>query len=235
MNKMKLFRIKKVVCNSNFTKKIIDDEFGIESVVLYPPVDIQNLKPKLKTNSIVSVGRFSSLLQAKRQDVLVGAFKKLYDSKNPGWKLILAGGVEVGGREYLESLKEASIGYPISILESPDFKKLQELYGKAKMFWSASGFGVSEKNNPDKVEHFGITVVEAMAAGAVVLVHNAGGHKEIVEEGNGYLWDTEDDLIEKTQKLILNDKKMKYLSINAIKSSKKYSYDRFKKEFLSLI
>ncbi|KKT32188.1 MAG: hypothetical protein UW20_C0022G0001, partial [Candidatus Woesebacteria bacterium GW2011_GWB1_44_11] len=32
INKMKFFRINKVICNSNFTKNIIDKEFGIKSV-----------------------------------------------------------------------------------------------------------------------------------------------------------------------------------------------------------
>src|SRR3989344_233683 len=35
LNKMKLFRVDKIVCNSQFTKKFIDREYGVESIVIY--------------------------------------------------------------------------------------------------------------------------------------------------------------------------------------------------------
>ena len=38
--KAKFKFIDQVVCNSRFTKKFIDQEFGVNSVVLYPPVDV---------------------------------------------------------------------------------------------------------------------------------------------------------------------------------------------------
>ena len=42
-----------------------------------------------------------------------------------------------------------------------------------------------------RVEHFGISVVEAMAAGAVPLAVGKGGVGEIITPGeNGILWDT---------------------------------------------
>lgn len=92
INKMKLWRIKKVIVNSNFTKVFIDKEYGVDSVVVYPPVAVEKIKPKRKENIILFVGRFSELKQAKNQDVLVKTFKRLYDSGYSGWKLILAGG-----------------------------------------------------------------------------------------------------------------------------------------------
>src|SRR6266404_1083272 len=74
LNKFKMMRINKVICNSNFTKNIIDHEFGVNSIVLYPPISIQQFKAKKKENMILSVARFSNLLQSKRQDVLVKTF-----------------------------------------------------------------------------------------------------------------------------------------------------------------
>jgi glycosyltransferase involved in cell wall biosynthesis len=96
INKMKLYRVNKIICNSLFTKKIIDHEYGVKSLIVYPPVDTKNIKPLKKENIILFVGRFSGLMQSKGQHVLVEVFKKMYqkgDLKN--WKLILAGGTEV--------------------------------------------------------------------------------------------------------------------------------------------
>jgi len=224
LNKMKLFRINKIVCNSIFTKKIVDKEYGVESLVIYPPVDTVAIKPKRKENLILFVGRFSQILQNKGQEILVKAFKKMYDSGLKEWKLILAGGVEIGVGGYLEKLRKTAFGYPIEIIESPDFKTLRDLYGRAKIFWSASGFGEDENKNPEKVEHFGITVVEAMAGGSAPVVYKAGGHKEIIIGGeNGVIWSTSADLIKKTQGLITNPKSLRKIALNAVKSAEKYS------------
>lgn len=233
LNKMKLIRVNKIVCNSGFTKSVIDKEFGVKSVVIYPSVDTENIKPKRKENLILYVGRFSNILQSKSQDVLIKAFIKMYKGGLTDWKLVLIGGVEVGVGDYLESLKKLSSGYPIEIIESPDFKTLKDYYGKAKIFWSASGYGVNEEKSPERVEHFGITVIEAMAGGAVPIIYNAGGHKEIVEDGkNGFLWDNTNKLIEKTKEVMSS---RMTLSKNAISSSKGYSYEKFNEGVVSLI
>src|SRR3972149_12314774 len=111
INKMKLFRITKIICNSYFTKQIIDSEYGVDSLVIYPPVDVSKMRPKKKEDLIIYVGRFSELVQAKRQDVLISAFKKFYDAGNNSWKLIIAGGVEVGVGSFLKRLKKSKEGY----------------------------------------------------------------------------------------------------------------------------
>jgi glycosyltransferase involved in cell wall biosynthesis len=230
---MKMIRINKVVCNSFFTKKIIDKEYGVNSLVIYPPVNTKSLKPKRKDNLILYVGRFSQILQSKNQDILIKIFKKMYDSTFKDWKLVLAGGVEVGVGNYIDKLKKLVANYPVEIFESPSHQDLLDLYGKAKIFWSAAGYGVNENKYPEKVEHFGITVVEAMAAGAVPVVYNAGGYKEIVEDGkNGYLWDNTNTLMRKTKEIIKT--RMKF-STNAIETSKKYSLEEFEKNITGVL
>ena len=109
LNKMKLFRIDNIVCNSAFTKNVIDREYGVESVVLYPPVSVSDFKSKRKENMIIYVGRFSKLTQSKRQDVLIKAFKSLSKSGINNWKLILAGGVEIGVGNYIDELKKCQM------------------------------------------------------------------------------------------------------------------------------
>ena len=236
LNKMKFYRIKTVICNSYFTKRHIDREYGVKSKVIYPPVSIDKIKPKKKENLIISVGRFSQLTQAKRQDVLVSAFKKLYNAGLKNWQLILAGGVEVGVDDYVEKLEENSKGYPIKFIISPSWKVLKDLYGKAKMFWSASGYNIDEKKEPEKVEHFGITVVEAMAAGTIPLIFDAGGHREIVSEGeNGFLWINTKTLLRATQEIAKNKQLQVNLSKNALISSKVYEYERFEALVLEIL
>ena len=236
LNRMKFFRINKIICNSYFTKKFIDKEYGVESIVIYPPVDVEKIKPRRKENLIVSIGRFSQLAQAKRQDVLIKAFKKFFDSGFSDWKLILAGGSEVGVDDYVRKLRKSAKNYPVRILESPSFSQIKELYGKAKIFWSASGFGVDGKKNPEKVEHFGITIVESMAAGAIPVVFSAGGHKEIVADGeNGFLWKDTKDLLKETKRVVEEKGLIKKISTKVKESSKVYDYARFEKEIWDIL
>lgn len=235
-NRMKFFRIEKNICNSRFTKGFIDKEYGVKSIVIYPPIDVKKIKPARKENLIIFIGRFSQLTQAKHQDVLVKAFKAFFDSGFKDWKLALAGGTEVGVDDYVEELRELTKGYPVRILENLSFNQIKELYGKAKIFWSASGFGINETKEPEKVEHFGMTVVEAMAGGAVPIVFSAGGHKEIITDGeNGFLWSDEEELLKKTKNLIKGKGIFAKLAKKAKSDSKKYGYERFEKEFTDLI
>ena len=236
MNKMKLFRINTIVCNSEFTKKIIDKEFGVNSVVIYPPVDTKQFKAKRKENIILYVGRFSKILQSKKQDILISAFKKFHDDEHKDWKLILAGGSEVGSGDFLKELKEMSNDYPIEIIESPRFDTLKTLYGKSKIFWSAAGFGVNEESDPELMEHFGITVVEAMSSGVVPIVFNGGGYKEIVNNGiNGYLWTNTDELLERTEEVVSSSKELHVFETQAKKRAEDFTVDNFNKRISSYI
>jgi glycosyltransferase involved in cell wall biosynthesis len=236
INRMKFFRINRVVVNSEFTKSFIDREYPCETVVLYPPVDVEKFKPGKKENLILYVGRFSQLEQSKRQDVLVTVFKKFYDSFGHGWKMVLAGGSGIGRTKFVDKLKKSGTSYPVRVVENPSFKEIKNLYSRAKIFWSAAGYGVDEKRLPQKVEHFGISLVEAMAAGCVPLAYNAGGHREIIKDGmNGKLWNTKGDLLGFTRDLIENSADLRKISLNAVKDSFNFSYARFEANLLKLV
>lgn len=235
LNKMKLFRINKIICNSYFTKGFIDKEYGVASIVIYPPVSVSKIKPKRKQNRILFAGRFSQLAQAKNQDLLIKAFRK-FVKDFPDWELVLAGGVEVGVGNYLKKLKKLSEGYPVRIIKSPSFKEIVSLYGQSKIFWSAVGFGANEERQPEKVEHFGISLVEAMAAGAAPVVYKAGGYQEIVDEAKtGYFWKKEKDLIAKTVNLIETRGLLSKIARNAREASQVYEDERFEQEITDLL
>ncbi len=237
LNQFKLQRINQVIVNSIFTKRVIDRGLGTNSTVVYPPVDIGLLKPQKKEKLILAVGRFSRLLQEKRQDVLIETFKTLIDKHHlRGWRLVLAGGSEVGGQVFVAELRKKAAGYPIEIRENLVFKDLTQLYGKAAIFWTAAGYEIDEEKEPEKVEHFGISTVEAMAAGAIPIVQGKGGQKEIVEEGeSGEWWFGQEELAAKTLAIVNDKRRMKHLAKNAILRSKLFSKEEFSKTILRLL
>lgn len=233
-NRLKLLKISSILCNSRFTKSFIDKEYGVESIVLYPPVSVEEFMPDKKENIILSVGRFSQLQQSKRQDILVDVFKRL-SSKLKGWKLVLIGGSDVGGDEFTRYLRQEAEGHPIEILENLPFSEIKKFYARSKIFWSAAGYGIDENKEPEKVEHFGITVVEAMAAGCVPIIQRKGGHKEIVAEGkSGFLWEEKNELLEKTVEFAQDGSIREKIGKKGKENAAKFSQKKFEEEILKL-
>lgn len=197
-NQFKKMFIQQIIVNSHFTKRVIDHEFGLSSTVLYPPVDtVVGSTPK--EDIILSVGRFEPSLNAKHQDVLIEAFK-LLSPNLPGWKLVLAGGST--SEEWLTKLKLMASGFPIEFSPNIMHSDLTTLYQKAKLYWHAAGYGIDEAKNPELTEHFGISTVEAISAGCIPLVVPSGGQREIITDPI-YHWESIEELIQKTQKIIL--------------------------------
>lgn len=237
--KIKLFFVKKILCNSYFTKSFIDKKLNVESDILYPPINLNVVKNIKKENIILHVGRFDVDFQGsnyKKQDVMVKVFKKMIDSGLKDWKFVIVVGIMDKNKAVLNKLKEMSKGYPIEIIENPSNETLWESYSKAKIYWHATGYGENLQKYPEKAEHFGMSTVEAMGSGAVPVVINAGGQREIVENGkNGYLWDTLEDFAKKTENLITNEKLWKEMSENAVKKCEKFCGDRFCNELKEII
>jgi glycosyltransferase involved in cell wall biosynthesis len=230
LNRLKLARIKVVITNSAFTKKLVDQTYGVKSQVLYPPIDVDNFKPQKKQNLILSVARFEQTLHTKRQDVLISAFKKLYDQDKPDWKLILAGSSRQDSAQnsYLSQLRRFAQNYPIEFVVNQDFSVIQKLYAQSKIFWHAAGFGVDETKEPQLVEHFGMVAVEAMAAGSVPVVVKKGGIKEVIEnEKNGYLWENQKELIAYTRLLMSGNQIREKVSLKAQKRARDFSNQNF--------
>jgi glycosyltransferase involved in cell wall biosynthesis len=129
-----------------------------------------------------------------------------------------------------------STGCPVFIIENPPFRELTSLYGRAKIFWSAAGYDIDEKKDPQKMEHFGMAVVESMAGGAVPLIFSGGGHNEIVKNKvNGLLWNKKSDLVRDTLEVIKNKNQYDILSKNAVKLADGFGYEKFKENIKEII
>ena len=230
-NLLKTVQINRFIFNSNFTAKVILRQLPlISSTILFPPIDTDALAPGKKENVILSVARFDSPSHAKRQDVLIEAFRKLFRQRK-NYRLILAGAVKGdGGKDNVSLLEKAAGRLPIEFVPNPDFNELKKLYAKAKIFWHAAGYDIDEAVEPEKVEHFGITTVEAMSAGAVPVVINRGGQGEIITPDNGYLCDSIEEIVSSTESLINSPEKMKLMAENSLARSINFSSARFVKE-----
>jgi len=232
LTKMKFKFISHVICYSDFVKKYLDSSFKIDSKVIVPPVNIEFDSVK-KENIILSVGRFTKGMNTKKQKFLIDEFKKHSAEEFKGWKLVLVGSSLPHDQDFVSYLKSEAKGFPIQILDNLEYNKTRDLYSKAKIYWHAAGFGEDLNTYPERAEHFGISVVEA---GAVPVVVNAGGLKEIVnDKKDGYLWSSPAELFKITLELINDSGLLKKTSENAIKESQKYSEEKFCEKVRSII
>jgi len=238
-DRLKLKKIDKIFCNSSYTKDFIEKNYGVTCSLLYPPVSIFRTKIN-KENMILHVGRFRVVNvksnDYKKQQFMIDTFKKMVDEGLLGWKFLL--GISVGDvrDQKFQKMKNSIKGYPIEFLVNQTKDKLWGQASRAKIYWHATGYGEDLKKNPQLAEHFGISTVEAMGVGAVPVVINAGGQKEIVEDGvNGFLWESSEEFKEKTIKLIKSDKLLKKMSEEAYARSKYFSEESFCKRVYDLI
>jgi len=219
------------ICNSEFTRRHIRERLGVDAVVVPPPVELPSAAPVSKESLILAVGRFFRGLHSKNQHVLLDALDAL---DAPGWRLVLAGGGD--DLDYVEEVRRRADGLPAELLVDVPRDELVELYSRAALFWHAAGHGQDARRHPERLEHFGITTVEAMAHGAVPLVFPAGGQAEVVEDGRtGVWWRTPSELAAQTKDLVEDKPRRERLGAAAREEARRYSPERFRAAVRELV
>ena len=152
-------RVDLFIANSKVVQKRIKKYYRRDSVLIYPPVEVDKFKISEEIKDYFLIG--GRLSPYKRVDIVIKAFKEL----NLPLK-IYGDGVD---RKRLEKIANGAqnIEFFGRITEEEKVK----LYSKCQAFI-----------NPQD-EDFGITVVEAMASGRPVIAYRAGGATETVIEG----------------------------------------------------
>lgn len=225
------------VVYSNYVREWTEHRWHIDSSVVAPPIDRGEYDPSRKEPMILSIGRFSNWFGArKHQDALIDAYRSLPERVRQSWKLVLAGGTEgdLLGKRYLKDLRGRAAGYDIEFAVNVSQDDLTRLKEKASIFWHGAGFGSSDRY-PGRAEHFGMATVEAMSFGAVPLVYDGGGQRDIVSEGLGARWSNLSDLVEVTVEFIEDDGLREAVARRAVASSERFSYERFRQALHAVV
>ena len=229
-----------LLANSAFTARWVDRGWGRAAQVLHPPCD-PPVSPTSapRVNRILHVGRFFEPGEAahhKHQLELVEAYRELPADVQRDWALVLVGGVHPGAESYVQRVRRAASGGNIEVITDTPGDVLDTLFATSRIYWHATGLGVSEARLPELQEHFGITTVEAMACGLVPVVIDQGGQPEIVRDGvDGLRWRTTSELLARTMQLVEDPALLGRLSGSATARARDFTTPAFRARVHELV
>jgi glycosyltransferase involved in cell wall biosynthesis len=216
-----------LTANSTYTQRWIAQLWGRPSEVVYSAVEPMG-PPTPKENIVLNVGRFQAdggNNHFKHQDLLLKVFLRLQWRLGSRWEMHLVGniGPEQTDQTYAEGLQRRAAKAGVHLhfgLPQPD---LRALYRRAAFYWHATGYGDSAEDNPSRQEHFGMTILEAMSAGAIPLAFRGGGPCETIAHGtSGFLWTEANELLDYTRDLTLNPERRQAMTDQSIQRSRQF-------------
>ena len=199
------------IANSKEVSKRIEKFYGRHSQVIYPPIDIKEYSRVTKDRNYYLAG--GRLARPKRIDLAIRACNEL---KIP---------LKVFGKEF------AGYGEELKALAGPTVEFLGEVTDdeKIKLMSGAKAFIF-----PAEEEDFGMTPVEAMAAGTPVVAYKSGGVMETVIDGKTGVF-FEEANVESLVMAIKKLDKTKIDSKDCVAQAKKFSKERFKNEIREFV
>jgi glycosyltransferase involved in cell wall biosynthesis len=163
-----------VLTNSEYTRKAILNAFSVDAKILYPPVDVDifrgaALDSNQREDMIIVISRIAPDKQIENAIEVA----RIMRSRGIGKGMIIAGNLHLYDHQYYQELKNMIADYDlpdyVSLQTNISFNQLLQLMQLAKVYF-----------HPRIDEHFGISIVEAMASGLLPVVSNIGGHTEFV-------------------------------------------------------
>ncbi|POM62355.1 Alpha-1,2-mannosyltransferase [Phytophthora palmivora] len=223
--------------NSTWTYNHIKQLWGNAPTIVYPPCgamrEYMNFSLEDREPIALSISQFrpekNQLLQLQSFHVLLTKYKDLMKTKFSDFRLVLLGSCRNADDEArVETLKQQA--KELGIADRVDFV-VNASFAELKRYLARSSIGVHTMYN----EHFGISNVEMMAAGMLVVANNSGGPKaDIVKPETGCLALTADEYADKMLSLI---EKSPVESVEmrtaARKSSLRFCDEEFGEQFLA--
>ena len=172
----------------------------------------------------LTIGVVSRLESIKGMDLVVPAFT-LVKARHPEMQLLIVGGGSLR-KQMEEQVHKARLEEAVEFAGRQPQEKLSSYYDRIDILLM-----------PSRSEGFGLTAIEGMARGCVVVAARTGGLPEVVRDGEvGLLHEPEQvkDLAAQINKLIEQPTLWKQFSNEAIAYVQRFSFERFSQLFNNL-
>lgn len=222
------FSCRKVLVNSSFTRRMIKEKMDLDTEVVYPPVDVGRFSHfedgQTRANRVVSLGRLSP---EKNFEFVLALSEQMPDATF----VIISSYAGSISRHYLKRLLRIVAARKlknVSIFVNIPQSDVLHVLHRSEVFLHAA-----------REEHFGIAIVEAMAAGLIPLVPRSGGQwEDILAKTDGlygFSYESLNEAKERVQ-LILKDRLVQNLvRRNNRMRVKDFSAERFKQKIREII
>ena len=169
MTRSALLKYREVYSISRSVERVLNEKFAVSSKVIYNGIDFSRFEerkePRGENIRIVQVGR---LIPEKGHDLALLALNELSDYS---WQFDI-----IGGGECEQHLKQLAASLGIA-------DRVEFLGGKSQEYLHENLKNYDILLQPSLVEGFGLTVIEAMAAGVAVIASDVDGLEEVTAGG----------------------------------------------------
>jgi glycosyltransferase involved in cell wall biosynthesis len=184
-------------------------------------INILSTDSQLSTlnSKLITIGAVGRLEHIKGTDLILTAFAKIH-VKHPNTRLLIVGDGS------LRKEMEAQLPTNTQFVGTQPQERLQDYYDRIDILLM-----------PSRSEGFGLTALEGMARGCIVVAANVGGLPEVVLDGKtGFLHRREDidDITEKVSSLLDNPQRMTEMSVAAVQRAKLFSKNHYNDQIKNL-
>ena len=203
---------------SDFTRGFVAKKWERDSKTVYPPCPVEDFSEftnvKSRENMVVTIGR---IVPEKRFHLFVELARIVHKTR-----FVAIGSLSEENSAYYDQLK-TSAPENLSFVLSP-LRKVRDVLGRAMAYVHCA-----------QNEHFGITIVEAMAAGCVPIVHDSGGPRESVTSDVGFRWSNLSVAARQIVMLAENDSLRRELSTAASVRARQFRPEVFESEMIRIL
>ena len=193
-----------VIVNSEFTNLYIKKMYN-NSCILYPQCEFKQSisNASKKNNSFITIGRlfpYTKMANNKNIDRIIETFIKL---QHLDFTLTVVGSVK--NKQYFNQLQELVMSHSLDnkitfYVDVNDDEKIQ-LLNESEYYIHATGIMYAKDVMPHEEEHFGISPIEGIMAGCVLISADRGYPPYYINHSkNGFLYDS----IYELQNIIMN-------------------------------
>jgi O-antigen biosynthesis protein len=188
----------RIFCNSQFCAKytaLYYPDMESRVGVMHPPISNRTMNVDLDLKDwafAVNIGRYAFSGHSKKQFELASAVRALNAQREVPLRLACMG--RVTESEYFDHclpLADTFISFKANVSETEIARNLE----RAGVYIHGCGLDLDPGTHPERCEHFGLAILEAMRAGCIPVVLGRGGVLEYIQHGlNGFLFDTVEEL-----------------------------------------
>lgn len=202
-------RVDHFIANSRFVRARIQKHYGRDAAVIYPPINVHDFDPQMAAEDFYLL--VTQLVPYKRADIAVRAFTTMNK------RLVV-----IGEGSELRALQHIA-GPSVTLLGRQPFNVVKRHFETCRAFLYP------------QIEDFGITAVEAQAAGRPIIAYRAGGALETVVDGRtGIFFDEQrpESLMAAVQRF---EREFNYDPLVCRQNAERFTAERFRNEIKAFL